>query len=513
MRVGSRAKAVTVLRAVQQLHPGDFWLNHELAAQYPLLGRPEEATSFYRAALAARPDNPVAHADLALHLSRHGKHEEAIPLLRRALVLKPDYVWARALLGSELWRVGLWDEAFASLEQALALSPNDFWGLANLGTAHRARGNLDLAIRFYQQALRVQSNIPMIHQELGWTWEAKGDLAKAEAAYRDATRLPMCDRSCYCDLARLLEKRGAWDEAIQAYETALRQGPFAPASTGLGRLATLLANQADFDRAVRCRRSIAAADPSSIPARLALGHALRQQGKLDYSARCFQGILFKSPDCAEAHRGLGMALQAQGRFIEARASFHRGHELDTKRRPQPSARWLKDCERLIELEGKLTAVLEGKLQPATPAERLEYAWLCVAYKKRPAAATRFYEEAFAADSTLAENLSAAHRYNAACSAALAACGQGSDAAVLDETKQADFRQKALRWLRADLDAWKSRLEKEPAQVKRTMAHWRHDRDFAGVRGPEALARLSTGEREAWQQLWKDVDTLSERAAK
>jgi hypothetical protein len=37
-----------------------------------------------------------------------------------------------------------------------------------------------------------------------------------------------------------------------------------------------------------------------------------------------------------------------------------------------------------------------------------------------------------------------------------------------------------------------------------MQHWLKDTDFAGVRGPEALAKLPETERRAWQKLWSDV---------
>jgi hypothetical protein len=42
-----------------------------------------------------------------------------------------------------------------------------------------------------------------------------------------------------------------------------------------------------------------------------------------------------------------------------------------------------------------------------------------------------------------------------------------------------------------------------------MQTWLEDPDFAGVRGPEAPARLPEAERQAWQQLWADIaDTLA-----
>jgi hypothetical protein len=45
-----------------------------------------------------------------------------------------------------------------------------------------------------------------------------------------------------------------------------------------------------------------------------------------------------------------------------------------------------------------------------------------------------------------------------------------------------------------------------------MQHWQGDTDFAGVRAPEALARLPETERQEWQKLWEDVAALCQRAA-
>src|SRR5206468_10853885 len=58
---------------------------------------------------------------------------------------------------------------------------------------------------------------------------------------------------------------------------------------------------------------------------------------------------------------------------------------------------------------------------------------------------------------LADDLKSWNRYNAACSAALAGCGQGNDVSGLDEKALARLRQQAMVWLRADLAAW----EKQP----------------------------------------------------
>ena len=76
-----------------------------------------------------------------------------------------------------------------------------------------------------------------------------------------------------------------------------------------------------------------------------------------------------------------------------------------------------------------------------------------------------------------------------------------------------MRRQALDWLRADLTAWDKFLKKDPERacpaVQQTLRHWQQDADFAGVRG-DALAKLPEAERQAWQQLWADVEQTLNR---
>src|SRR5205823_10023601 len=97
------------------------------------------------------------------------------------------------------------------------------------------------------------------------------------------------------------------------------------------------------------------------------------------------------------------------------------------------------------------------------------------------AAAHFYAEAFTAHPKLADDLRFPNRYNAACSAALAGCGQGKDAAGIDDAKRARLRRQALDWLRADLAAWCQLLEKQPDQTRarvQWLRRWQQDADFA-----------------------------------
>jgi serine/threonine-protein kinase len=225
-------------------------------------------------------------------------------------------------------------------------------------------------------------------------------------------------------------------------------------------------------------------------------------------------------DYPQAHCNLGHALRDKGQFTEALGHLRRGHELGSKnpRWPYPSAEWIKECERLVQLDAQLPRVLKGEVRPADAGERLTLAWMCqLPCKSLYAAAVRFYTEAFAEQPNLADDLQGQPRYNAACAAALAGCGQGKDADQSDNKERARLRRQALEWLRADLAAYRRALDQEPDRagpaVRERMQHWQQDKDFAGVRGPDALAKLPEAERQDWQQLWQEVEALRQRAAK
>jgi hypothetical protein len=213
-------------------------------------------------------------------------------------------------------------------------------------------------------------------------------------------------------------------------------------------------------------------------------------------------------------------LWREGRFDEALASYRRGHELGSKQLGwrYPSAQWVRNVEQLLVLDKKVPAILTGETTPANPAEAVALAEMCQQpYKKRYAASARLYADAFAAEPKLAADLNQQHRYNAACSAALAAAGQGEDARRLPDKVVSMFRRWALDWLRDDLTTYAKLAEQNNPAVKQAiqqrLVHWRRDPDLVSVRDHPALDRLAEAERAAWQALWRDVDELAKRAAK
>jgi serine/threonine-protein kinase len=124
-------------------------------------------------------------------------------------------------------------------------------------------------------------------------------------------------------------------------------------------------------------------------------------------------------------------------------------------------------------------------------------------------------DAFAADPKSADNFAARHRYNAACAAALAGHGAGVDGGPLGSEERARWRDQALQWLRADLQALGQLLESgKPEmrrQVLRVLRHWQSDADLVALRDPSLLVELPTREQRACKRLWADVATLLVKA--
>jgi hypothetical protein len=180
----------------------------------------------------------------------------------------------------------------------------------------------------------------------------------------------------------------------------------------------------------------------------------------------------------------------------------------------PSAQWIRQCERWIQLGAELPAILRGETPPASDAARLELARLC-SMKRLYRSAARFFEEAFTGSPKLAEDLKNGNRYAAAASAARAGCGQGEEAAKLDEKEWARWRQQALKWLEADLFLWTRHLESGTPLDRKSVAarlqHWQRNRDLAGIRDAALLAKLPPAEQEACRGLWAQVEAVLRQA--
>jgi Flp pilus assembly protein TadD len=448
-------------------------------------GKLAEAEAQCRAAVRLEPDSAELHSSLGGLFGNLAKFAEAETECRKAVRLKPDYQQAHSNLGMALLGQGRLTEAEAECRKAVRLKPHDAVAHCNLGRVLRAQGKLAEGFSEYREAIRLKPDLAEAHYNLGVALRGAGQLSEAEAQYREAIRLKPDFAAAHFNLALALRDAGQLSQAEGQYREAIRLRPDDP------------------------------------EAHYSLGCLLSDQGRLAEAEAKYRDTIRLSPDYAEAHCNLGHLLRDQGHFTAALAELRRGHELGSKRRnwPYPSAKWVGDCDRLVAADAKLPAVLSGKEQPKNIDEELQFALLCQQPCKRLfAASARFYLHAFATRPELADDVQAGHRYNGACTAALAGSGEGKDAKDRDEKERSRWRNQAREWLRADLAAWLTAIKDHPSQVRnlaqQTLRHWQNDRDLDGIRNPTALARLPAAEQEECRRMWTEVEAaLKEVAAK
>jgi serine/threonine protein kinase/Flp pilus assembly protein TadD len=543
------------LREAQRRHPNDFWLNHNLVTFYlnRQPSRSAEALPFAWVAVALRPDSSAAHSRLGIVLQRIGKLGEAIAEGAEAVRLNPHDALAHIGLSVFFAEKGRVDEAIAECNEAINL--NECLSLAynnlalafqkmgesgrekaiaayrkaieldknfaephyNLGNLFKQLGRLDEAILEYGEALQVKRDYPQAHTNLGNILRDKRRLDEAIAEYLAAIASMFDFPEAYIahhGLGVALADKQDLDGAITSYGEAIRlKGDFALAHSCLGEA---LRRKGRLDEAeTACRKAIEI-DPHLAGAHYNLGLILQNQRRLPEAEAAYRKAIELNPGFAEAHFNLGHTLREQGRFADALEALKKGHEFGSPW-GYPSAQWVRETERLVELDAKLPKVLKGELQPADIGERLALADMCLEYKALYMTAFRLYSDAFAEQPDLARDLQNHPRYNAARAAAMAGCGQGKDADKLDKNECTGLRKQALDWLRADLAAWRHLLDIEPnrarAVVLQTMERWQQYKELAGVRDSAALTKLLEAERQEWQKLWAEVNQLRQEATK
>jgi serine/threonine-protein kinase len=521
-RKGQVDAAIASYRQAIALNPKYAPAHNNLGIALSRKGQEDAAIACYRKAIALNPKLANAHANLGTALADKGQVDEAIACYRKAIAcyrkaiaLNPKYANAHYNLGNVLHRKGQEDEAIACYRKAIALNPKHAHAHCNLGLSLHGKGKVDEAIACFQKAIALDPKLANAHTGLGAVLcDVKRDYDGAIACFQKAIALDPKLANAHSNLGTALLGKGKVDEAIACYRKAIALDPkLANAHSNLGNA---LAHKGQEDEAIACYRKAIALNPKYANAHYNLGNALHRKGQEDEAIACYHKAIALDPKLANAHCNLGHSLASQGRFAESLAALRRGHELGSKRRGwrYPSAEWVRRAEAKAALEPKLAAFLKGEYQPKDAVERLGLAGVCQT-KKLHHAASRLYADAFAADPKTAGDLKAGHRYDAACSAALAGVGQGEDAARLDDKERTRLRQQALDWLRADLALRTRQLQSgrptDRAEVQQKLRHWQQDSDLACIRDATALVRLTAQEQKACTQLWADVAALLKRA--
>jgi tetratricopeptide (TPR) repeat protein/tRNA A-37 threonylcarbamoyl transferase component Bud32 len=515
----SGGDSVRFLKLVQSHHQGDYWANIHLASALEQHGQSTESFRFYQAAIAIRPDVAMPHIGLATALDRSRQFQEAIEHCRIAVSVEPNSVMSWATLGNCLAdaRQG---EAVDAFNRAVRLNPQ-YPGLRIVFAI--ALGNLGRhaeAIEQYRAAVALEPNfvgsriglidslIRIGHAEQGWaTWKALIDSDPPEHAAWNG----------YAELCVFL---GHADEYRQARHAMLRRfgdtdDPNIAARVGQACL--LLPGSAEELRAATAlvERAVSADKSKSPPwsdqyFQFARGIAEYRNGRMESAISIMQGqaagVMGPAPRLivAMAQYRLGQVSDARKTFASAIVDYDWPKSQGYIQEVWTRHVLRREAEAMI--LPQLPDFIAGKYQPRDNDERLGLLGFCEFNGLQRTIAGLYYD-AFAADPKLADDLSCSHRFNAACAAVTAACGQSADSSSLSTAERTQWRMRALDWLKSDLIARTAQAAHDPtanSEKQKEFARWLHDPALHSVRDPDALNYLDADERALWIAFWTKV---------
>jgi tetratricopeptide (TPR) repeat protein/tRNA A-37 threonylcarbamoyl transferase component Bud32 len=465
----------------------------------------------YQIALELEPNDPGNCTNLGNALLQNNDLNQAKEQYEAALKIDPKFAPAHYALGN-LWRQkNNLDEAIREFDKALEFDPKFAEAYANWSDALIEKGDFRGAIKKCNEGIIIDFHYALLHNNLAVALSRLNNPKAAIGEYHLALDIDPDCALAHLGLGSALDERDELENKIKHWRRALELGLHdanmeAGVHFDIGRLLDL---QGGRNEAITEFKKAASIKPDNADAYLRLANDLLLVDRLDEAISASRSAIHYKKDFALAYGILAHALRAKGEFREALAQARHCRHLAPDQ-PYASKEQIHEFERCVELDDKLSDFLTGKTMPASAQERSELAMICSA-KALNASAARFYGEAFKGDNKLA----AAHRFYAARVAAMAGCGQAKDIDWFGDAERSGLRRQALAWLHDELEAARLFLEKENEKaapnVAGIMSAWLADPAFAGVRGPEALAKLPEAERQPWEKLWKDVADLLKRA--
>jgi tetratricopeptide (TPR) repeat protein len=194
----------------------------DLASAYEAMRQFDRAIALLTQARALSPTQPLVDIRLARSQQEAGKGDDAVRTLQAAVTRYPKEPAVMLSLGSALEREGKFREAEATFRQMIAADPKNADALNSLGYMFAERGQrLDEAVALVERALAIEPDNGAYLDSLGWAYYKQNRFEQAEKPLRDAAKQLPTVSVIQDHLGDLLNKRGLYQEAIDAWQMAL----------------------------------------------------------------------------------------------------------------------------------------------------------------------------------------------------------------------------------------------------------------------------------------------------
>ncbi len=202
------------------------WMAHvQLGLAAARAGQLDRALSELRAAEQLQPDSDVVQQRLGFVLAQAGQPDQALQHLDRAVALSPGNLEARNDRAALWVDLGRPEDAIAEYQKILLLAPPRVETLTNLGNALLRIKRYDEAAQQYSKALELDGGYAA-------AWNGRGALALTQARFDDAAAsfsraiaLMPADADYRFNRGLALSRSGRGEEAVSAYREVIAIAP------------------------------------------------------------------------------------------------------------------------------------------------------------------------------------------------------------------------------------------------------------------------------------------------
>jgi tetratricopeptide (TPR) repeat protein len=363
--IGNVDRSVEILEQALLLDPESLDLVFDLCDAYRIVGRDEDALVLLRAAkqrlpessvvriklasclngeariaesaeaVRLQPDSAVAHFRLGLAYAFVNRFEEADLHFAKAIELDPCMAIYYNSRGINLQMLCKPKEAEAEYRKALTIDPDFVLSLIGLGAVLTNTGKYEEADRVLRRAIAVDPAHPDGYYNLGLNLQKQNRMGEAAQMLRKACELDATNVDYPWALAYVLGSTGKFEEALPAWEAALRASPDHPSL--LAALGWSQIENHRWEGAVSSLRRSIAKDSQKEYTLSSLGNlafALIHLGRLDEAEEALKEAFRLKPNDPDTSSNWALLLA------------HRGTDLDqaltlAKQRAEPGshAQW------------------------------------------------------------------------------------------------------------------------------------------------------------------------------
>ncbi|THD68622.1 tetratricopeptide repeat-containing glycosyltransferase family protein [Phenylobacterium sp.] len=222
LEAGNLKAAADLFTGLRAIDPANPEISKQLGIVAATSGDFPAAIPFLLDALAARPDDILAHNVLSVCRFETGDFEGALGSADRALALLPRFAPAHNNRGNALWRLGRLAEGLKAFQAAKALTPEDAALHVNIANIERDLGQTEAALQSLDRALQLDRNIPQAYNR-GNVLQDLGRHEEAVRSYDEALKLEPNSVSAHWNRALCNLLMGRFEDGWRDYEWRWRR--------------------------------------------------------------------------------------------------------------------------------------------------------------------------------------------------------------------------------------------------------------------------------------------------